>query len=197
MSVEIKVFTATEAKAFILDIARLRIQVFRDFPYIYDGSIDYEVKYLERYFRAQNAYFVAALNESQLVGVSTCLPLNEEDEFIKKPFREAGFNQDKVFYFGESVLLPAYRGQGLGHRFFDEREKLAKSFKSEVTVFCAVNRQSDHPLCPLNYRPLDNFWISRGYTKQESLISIMEWKDVDQTQATPKQMHYWLRSCES
>ena len=31
------------------DIASLRLKVFKDFPYLYDGNIEYEHKYLERY----------------------------------------------------------------------------------------------------------------------------------------------------
>lgn len=195
MSVEIRPLTKSEAEARILDIAVLRIRIFRDFPYIYDGSLEYEVKYLDRYLKANNAKFIGVFSEDkQLVGVATCLPLIEEEDFVKSPFIKAGFKPEEVFYFGESVLLSEYRGKGLGHKFFDEREKVAGTFNSRFTAFCAVNRPLNHPLRPSNYRSLDDFWKSRGYEKQNQLISHFEWKDLDQSVETEKEMIYWMRS---
>lgn len=195
LSVEIRSLTKSEAESRILEIAGLRIKVFRDFPYIYDGSIEYEVKYLGRYLKAQNAKFIGAFSEfNELIGVATCLPLNEEDDYVKSPFIKAGFKPEEVFYFGESVLLSEYRGQGLGHKFFDEREKAAREHDSKFTSFCAVNRPANHPLKPNNYRSLDEFWKSRGYEKQNQLISFFEWKDLDQSSETEKEMIYWMRS---
>jgi hypothetical protein len=46
---------------------------------------------------------------------------------IKAPFIAAGGNVDHIFYFGESVLLPQFRGMGIGHHFFDEREAAARA----------------------------------------------------------------------
>lgn len=195
MSVEVRPLTKSEAESKILDIASLRIRIFRDFPYIYDGSVEYEVKYLGRYLSAKNAKFIGAFSEqNQLVGVATCLPLNEEDDFVKTPFIKAGFKPEEVFYFGESVLLPEYRGKGVGHKFFDEREKVAGTYGSRFTSFCAVNRPVNHPLKPSDYRSLDEFWKSRGYEKQNQLISKFEWKDLDQGSETEKEMIYWMRS---
>lgn len=195
MSVEVRPLTKFEAESRISDIAGLRIKIFRGFPYIYDGSVEYEVKYLGRYLKVENAKFIGAFSEqNELVGVATCLPLNEEDDFVKSPFIKAGFKPEEVFYFGESVLLPEYRGKGLGHKFFDEREKAAREFGSKFTSFCAVNRPASHPLKPNDYRPLDEFWKSRGYEKQNQLISKFEWKDLDQSAETEKEMVYWMRS---
>lgn len=184
-----------EARERLTEIAALRIKVFREFPYIYDGSMDYEVKYLRRYFEAPNARFVAAFSKNtELIGVATCLPLQEEDDYVKKPFTEAGFDLSEIFYFGESVLLSEYRGQGLGHRFFDHRESLAREFSTtKYTAFCAVQRADDHPLRPQNYRPHDEFWTKRGYRKNPELKSRFEWKDLDQAQETTKEMVYWMR----
>ena len=36
-------------ESYLEDLAQLRIKVFRAFPYLYDGSIDYEMSYLETY----------------------------------------------------------------------------------------------------------------------------------------------------
>lgn len=194
MSVEVRVLSPDEAKARLDEIAALRIRIFKDFPYIYDGSVEYEVKYLSRYFQAPDARFVGAFSaDEQLVGVATCLPLQQEENFVQQPFLKAGFKPEKVFYFGESVLLSDYRGQGLGHRFFDEREKVARAHGAEITAFCAVERPPEHKLRPAGYRSLDDFWVARGYQKNPQLRSRFSWKDLDQSDESEKEMVYWLK----
>lgn len=203
LSVEIRVLNPDEANARLNEIAALRIRIFRDFPYIYDGSLQYEVQYLRRYFQAPDARFVAAFSteiatadnvkKEVLVGVATCLPLTQEEDFVQKPFLKAGFKPEDVFYFGESVLLPQYRGRGVGHRFFEEREKIARSHGARITAFCAVNRSAEHPLRPQDYRGLDTFWSSRGYIRQPELQSRFSWKDLNEPAESEKNMIYWLK----
>jgi hypothetical protein len=50
-SIQIKILTGHDAElaARMNDVARLRITVFREFPYLYDGNFDYEKKYLASY----------------------------------------------------------------------------------------------------------------------------------------------------
>ena len=94
-------------------LARLRIAVFRDFPYLYAGTMDYEKTYLQTYADAERAFLFAVYDSEQMVGATTCIPLADETEEVQQPFREAGYDRSKIFYFGESILLPAYRGRGL------------------------------------------------------------------------------------
>ena len=68
------------------DIATLRIAVFRDWPYLYDGDHGYERTYLGRYVRSAGAVCVAAYDGATMIGVSTGMPLAEEHEPIKAPF---------------------------------------------------------------------------------------------------------------
>lgn len=190
---EVRLLNASEVEASLSTIAELRIKVFKDFPYIYDGSIEYEVKYLGRYLKASGARFIGAFHQAKLVGVATCLPLIEEDDFVQKTFQDNGYSLNDIFYFGESVLLPQFRGQGVGHRFFDLRESVAREYGALKTAFCAVQRDPQHPLRPTGYRPLDEFWKSRGYTRHDNLIGQFEWKDIGEGAETSKQMVYWLK----
>ena len=107
---------------YIPELARLRIEVFRDFPYLYDGDYHYEEKYLQTYVNTPESVIVLALDGEKVVGASTALPMKFETEELKRPFIEQGYNLDDVFYCSESVLNKDYRGLGLGVRFFEQRE---------------------------------------------------------------------------
>ena len=86
-----------------------------------------------------------------------------------------GIDPASVFYFGESVLLPEYRGQGIGHAFFDHREAAARAWGASRASFCAVIRPPDHPARPAGYVPLDAFWAKRGYAPVPGLIGEFTW----------------------
>jgi GNAT superfamily N-acetyltransferase len=175
-------------------LAALRISVFHDFPYLYEGTPEYEREYLGTYARAERALLFATFDGERMVGATTCIPLSDETEEVQAPFQKAGFDLSEVFYFGESILLPEYRGLGLGHRFFDEREAHALQFGAyRHTSFCAVQRPEDHPLRPAHYRPLDDFWTKRGYRKEPELTTEFSWPDLGETESTPKKMVYWIR----
>lgn len=178
----------------VLDaLARLRIEVFRDWPYLYDGSLDYERTYLARYGRAATGTIIIARDGGETVGASTALALEEEDPFVKEPFIKAGFSLQDVFYFGESVLRSSYRGRGIGVRFFEEREAAARSFGKRWVCFCAVVRAADHPAKPADYVPLDVFWQHRGYVRRPDLISSFQWRDIGDEEETAKSMVYWMK----
>ena len=177
----------------IPDIAELRLQVFREWPYLYDGSFSDEEEYLEHFSTSEDAVIGLAFSEGRVVGATTAEPFDATHDDFRQPFKEKKVPTDKIFYFGESVLLPDYRGQGIGHKFFDLREKAAKEWGAWATAFCAVQRPDDHPLKPADYRPLDAFWISRGYKKHDELVCEFKWKDLGQAEETLKPMTFWTR----
>lgn len=186
-------FSGKQIHPYIDDLARLRITVFREFPYLYAGDEAYERSYLKRYMQSGETVVVIAFDDDKVVGASTGMPMRDEDSAIRKPFEQAGYDIGDIFYFGESVLLPSYRGQGAGVAFFREREAHALLMGYPITVFCAVNRPSDHPRRPDDYVPLDAFWQKRGYTRQPELVSTFTWQDLDEDQESPKQLTYWLK----
>lgn len=179
---------------YIPELARLRIQVFRDWPYLYDGDLAYEEKYLRTYIEAPNSVIVLAFDGDKVVGASTGIPLKHETEEVKAPFIDAGYDVDKIFYCGESVLISDYRGQGAGVAFFDHREAHAQEVGGfSFSCFCGVQRRENHPRRPSDYVPLDNFWRKRGYEKHDDLNTTFSWKELDEDVESPKPMTFWMK----
>lgn len=175
-------------------VARLRIAVFRDWPYLYAGDFGYEQDYLRAYARSPDSVFVLALDGDQVVGASTGLPLADDAAEFQQPFLDAGRDVGGVFYFGESVLLPAYRGRGIGHRFFDEREAHARALaRFTTTGFCAVDRADDDPRRPSGHRGNEAFWTGRGYVRQPGMTVRLAWQEIGEDRATEKPLTFWLR----
>ncbi len=195
MALRVENLTGDVMRAAIPDLARLRVAVFRDWPYLYDGTVNYETAYLRRFAASADAVVVAAYDGDEVVGVATGAPLRDHAEAFGKAFIDRGLDIDRIFYCGESVLLPSYRGRGLGHAFFDGREAHARALNRFTHItFCGVVRPGDHPLKPASYRPLDAFWMKRGYAKVDGLIASFAWKDIDQQDETSKPMQFWMKA---
>ena len=195
---DIRTFHGDAVAPHLDDLARLRITVFRAFPYLYDGDVAYEASYLATYAKSPESLFVLAFDGERVVGASTGIPLADETDAFRQPFIERGMDVGEVFYFGESVLLPEYRGHGLGHRFFDEREGYARRLgRFSTTAFCAVVRDDDDPRRPPGFRPNDVFWGKRGYVKQPDMRCAIEWKELGADAPSVQQLAFWLRPLEA
>lgn len=193
MSVRVAALAGGALDPFLGDLARLRIAVFADFPYLYDGDLAYEEGYLREYAAAPGAVLVAALDGEAVVGAATAAPMAQQKAEFRDPFAARGIDVARLCYFGESVLLPTYRGRGLGHAFFDHREAHARTLGATAACFAAVIRPDDHPARPDGYRPLDEFWRARGYAPVDGLVTHLAWKEHGEAGESPKPMQYWLR----
>lgn len=175
-------------------LAALRIEVFRAFPYLYDGDLEYERGYLASYAQAPGAVVVGAFDGARLVGAATAAPLSGEKTEWTDPLAAAGIDVPRTFYCGESVLLPAYRGRGVGHAFFDHREAAARAQGMTYCCFCAVIRPEDHPARPEGYRPLDGFWRARGYAPIDGVTAAFSWREVGRSEESEHRLQYWGRA---
>lgn len=194
MTAQVRPLRRDEVAARFDELARLRIVVFRAFPYLYDGDMDYERRYLETCLAAPGAFVCGAFDGDSLVGAATAAPLAEHKAAFAEPFSARGLHVGDFFYFGESVLLQDYRGQGIGVRFFEEREAEARRQGFSRCIFSAVIRPADHPARPDDHRPLDAFWRNRAYRRMEGLTTVYGWKDVGDEAETEKPMEYWMRA---
>ena len=193
MSVEVRPLTGGEIDAAIDDLARLRIEVFAAWPYLYDGDAAYEADYLREFTAARDAVLVAAFDGTRIVGAATASPMDANKTEFRAPFEERGIDTANLFYFGESVLLPSYRGRGIGHAFFDHREAHAHACGATAAHFAAVIRPDDHPARPADYVPLDTFWRKRGYAPVPGFVTELAWKEHGEEHESLKPMQYWLR----
>jgi GNAT superfamily N-acetyltransferase len=193
MSLRLEPFTGSAANPYIPELATLRMTIFRDFPYLYNGDLTYEETYLNTYLTSPDSFLVIVFDAEKVVGATTAIPLEQETEAFKKPFLEHGYDLNDIFYFGESLLYPDYRGQGIGIRFFELREEQAKKYAAKLTTFCAVERSEHHPLKPAGYQPLHDFWRKRGYERQADLTTTYAWRDIGEAEETLKPMVFWTK----
>jgi GNAT superfamily N-acetyltransferase len=192
-AVRLEVLTGARLAAHLPDVARLRIEVFRAFPYLYDGDLEAEAKYIRAFAASPDAAIVGAFDGEEVVGASTAAPLATHMDEVTAPFKARGDDVESIFYFGESVLMPAYRGQGIGVRFFEAREAHARGRGASVAAFCAVVRAPDHPARPKDYVPLDAFWTKRGYAAAPGLICHLDWREIGERGETRKAMQFWTK----
>ena len=189
----ITIETARRDDMLLRALATLRMTVFRSWPYLYDGNLDYEADYLAKFLSDDAAVLAVARLGEIPVGMATASPMATQADTIKTPFINAGLDIDRLFYFGESVLLPQFHGLGIGHRFFDEREAAARRAGASGVAFCAVVQDADHPSRPEKARDLATFWNARGFRSDPSLTMIMRWKEVGRHEESDHLMRFWLK----
>ena len=107
---------------FVRDLARLRIDIFREYPYLYDGDEDYELNYLKTYVQSPRSIVMLVFDGNRLVGATTGLPMADETTEFQRPFLDRDLDVRGIFYCGESVLRPSCRGRGIYRQLFRARE---------------------------------------------------------------------------
>lgn len=193
MTVTVAPVTGAGLAEAIPALAALRIAVFRAFPYLYDGDAAYEADYLADFAAAEGAVVVLARDGDTIVGAATAAPLSAQDDAWRTPLAAAGFDIARTFYFGESVLLEGYRGQGIGHAFFDHRETQARASGATHAAFCSVIRAEDHPARAADHRQLGAFWQSRSYAPLAGVTAWFDWKTVGGSGEDRHELQYWTR----
>ena len=139
---------------------------------------------------------VLAFDGDALVGASTGLPLADEHEAVRAPFEAAGMDPGRIFLCRESMLAAPWRGRGIGHRFFDERESHARGLSGfDYTALLAVDRPDTHPRRPPFGRDSVGFWRKRGYAPHASIRVTMPWPEPDEG-AVMHTLTAWLRPLE-
>lgn len=193
MTLRTRILRGHEVSDALEDLARLRMTVFREWPYLYDGDLDYERRYMAGYGDNPRAVLVGAWDGERLVGAATGMPIEDHGVGLADAFEGLRLPLDKVFYCAESVLLPEWRGQGAGQAFFTAREDHARALGRRWSTFCAVERPSDHPARSESYRSPEALWRRHGYAPLPGVRTQFFWKDVGDAEETEKTLHFWIK----
>lgn len=193
-NIKIQSFTGLAAKTYIPSISKLRAEIFQDFPFLYENTVQQEAAYLKKFTECSDAIIVVVFDGSQIVGGATGLPLENEAPELLSFLTQQQFPLNDCFCMGESMLLKPYRGRGLGHHFFDLREEHARHLKRfSKSLFCTVSRPENDPKKPSDYVSLENFWKKRGYLQHPDLKMDSFWKDAGDEEPTEKHLSFWIK----
>lgn len=184
--------TGKDIKPYIKELAKLRIKIFREYPYLYDGDAAYEEKYLHDYSMHESNVCILLIDNSQIVGASTGMWLKHSDKEFQSCFLDNNIPIDNIYYFGESLVFKSHRGKGAGRIFFNLREKHAISLGADTTAFCAIERK-EKPLSDDLYRSPEPLWRKLGYQPNPDLISHCKWKEINEDKESNKPMRFWIK----
>jgi GNAT superfamily N-acetyltransferase len=182
-----------ELKPFLPEVAQLRINIFKEYPYLYEGNLDYEMGYLKTYSDCAESFMVLVLAENKVVGASTAIPMEYETIDFQQPFLDHNIPLKTIFYLGESLLLPAFRGRGIYRHFFEKREQAAQKYGANICTFAAVVRDLNDPRRPKNYVDLEETWQHFAYQKT-NFCTAFEWQEIGNTAPTKQRMHFWMKN---
>ena len=189
---KLEVIGGEKIKDVIDELGIFRISIFKEYPYLYDGNLDYERKYLSRYSNTSDSFLLLARDSQGILGAATGIPLiNDEPEFIE-PFKDQ--NLDEIFYLGELMIRNDNRGQGLGSLLLRNLLDLIDKKRFKAVCLYTVDRGDNHPLKPESYQSPDSLWRKFGFEKHPSHVVYFSWQDLGNVVETEKPMNEWIKN---
>lgn len=179
-------------------IARQRVECYKGYPYLYDGTIEGQRQELAWYFSiAQVAVVVAYFDQTPVACVSG-IPLTPYMDHHFADFAHIcninGIDANKHYHIAEVEVLPEHRGHGLVRSMIEKLESYAKDLGFSC-ISLASESHEHHPLKPKDYRDADSMWQKLGFNKTDMFIHF-SW-ETTQLQGPSKMqdhaMSYWMK----
>lgn len=195
--IDVEIINGEELPSFVDLLMEWRLSYFREFPYLYEGSREYEERYLSGFVSHHESILVVA-REDKVCGLLSALPLLSEFEIaaeVDSLCAALNVPASEVFYIGEVVVDKECRGTGVARRLIAEAERHAVSHSYRACCLLSVVREEDHPLRPQNYRSSDDVWRKLGYVRS-SVITQFEWPTIQsdgKVRNMSNDMRYWVK----
>ena len=109
------------------DLATLRLDIFLEYPYLYQGRREDELAYLRTYAEKPEACVILAYDGHAVIGAATGMPLICEDAQLLDAFADTAYSLNEIYYVGELLFRPAYRNCGLGQKLLAQMESHVRS----------------------------------------------------------------------
>lgn len=172
----------------------MRIAIFKEFPYLYEGNIESEKEYLDVFFNSQKSLILLVFDGDKVVGCSSVVPLDEESDTIQKPFLDRNIDPKDYLYIGEAMIKKPYRNLGiLGKFFVPAYNNHAKIHGFKHLVFITVNRAHSHPQRPSDYRNLEPIWQHFGYKLMPGMFVKASWLQSDTLKEEENELGVWIK----
>lgn len=152
-------------------VAEFRLRYFKEFPYLYDGRMEDELNYLNKFVENPKSLITLALDDhDNVIGIATSWNLSCTQDMNDLPCR------DDYYYLGEFIIDKEYRRSGITARFMEIHENFAQKLNYKFCSLMTVIRR-DHPLTPPNYVPIDCICRKYGY-KKNGYTHVYKWDTI-------------------
>jgi GNAT superfamily N-acetyltransferase len=193
MEISEQLLTGTAIAGILDEVAMLRLEIFQEYPYLYQGRREDELTYLGTYAESPDACVILAYHEQAVVGAVAGMPLIHEDAQMRDAFAGTTFPHNEVYYVGELLFRPAYRNCGLGQKLLDRLESRIRSLGRYRHLTCAtVERPDDHPLRPRDYTPITRFLARTGFVRLSGVTTHFIWRETDSVKRDHP-MQFWIK----
>lgn len=174
-----------------------RIDQYREYPYLYEGSIEEETESLRIFAQLPQSAVAVAYHEDKPVGFITGTPLigyGHHFEGSIQAFENDGKNPKDYYYFADVLILPEHQGKSLATRLFEIFEAHCRNLGFPYISFVSESH-AEHPLKPADYKEVDLIWQHFGYQKTNIVIYI-SWNTIQSNDPSQDQAHelpYWIK----
>lgn len=190
MITPLQIIYGTQIEKHIEPLGCFRIEIFSQFPYLYDGEMEYERKYLARYAASPQSFLIFCEDELGLVAACTGTPLQNADEEFRVAFCDEDIEQ--TYYIGELMVRRGFRGMGIGPKLLTAAIKEIGAMGFKKVSLCAVDRPQDHPMRPSDYVSPDGLWEKFGFEKLRDKKVYYHWRDLGEAAESEKPMSIWV-----
>ncbi len=174
-------------------LATLRLDIFLEYPYLYQGRREDERAYLRSYAEKPDAGVLLAYEDEAVIGAATGMPLIHEDAQLQDAFADTALPLDTLYYVGELLFLPAYRNGGLGQQLLAQMENRIRAFGRYRALTCAtIERPDDHPLRPRDDIPITRFLARTGFVRLPGVVTHFAWRETDGV-TRDHVMQFWIK----
>lgn len=193
-SMTIQLVKGKELLANIAELAKLRLKIFREYPYLYEGDSASEESYLSLFASSSDAFFIVAKGESQLVGAISGIPLDFAQKEIRDAFCQSTIESGGYYALCDILVLKEHRNRKIGSILYKEFEnQLLKMKRYTKLVLWQIVRAQDDPRRPNDYFSLDDFWRKKGFIKHPELVCYIPWKEVSDEKAISHRFEFWVK----
>lgn len=196
--IRFETYRGEEINSHIKEITDLALAVYREYPYLYEGTADEYMPILALNGNSSCGLACLVYDNGELIGVALGMPAAEVRKHYLEPLLRVSSLEEvqTSFYLAEMLLFQEYRSNGLGKQIYLALEQLVKAEGSFNRIyFCNIVESDQNPLRPNEYVSFDDFWPMQqlGFDKCESLTFNAFWQNIGETDVTPHQQVYWTK----
>lgn len=193
-SIVIETLKGSETLPYLQTLMELRLSFFREAPYLYEGTLAEEEKYVQMYSAANDSLFAVAKEGNNVIGMITGLPFTESKEQNQRLVDQISVSPHG-FYLGEVVFLGT-PSDHLKQKLYQAFEESIKKLSCYDSLFvCEIEREpgsSDGPSTAMS-------WEEHGFVRDPNLSVIYPWQEIGNEAESDHLMVFWkkeLFSCK-